>query len=122
MEARGLKVTIENQEPSYILLVAALREAIGSVGLHLLKVQLGQYRSEMSSRGFLTRAILDAGNPHYDPGDVHSAVRSFMDRALTVRQVRGRPVENLIGVWANLQERLDGDRQAGEEHSGKVVP
>ncbi|MCG5464164.1 hypothetical protein MED01_002329 [Micromonospora sp. MED01] len=73
----------EQQNPSYVALVAALRSEFNALGLESLRIQLADYRDNRGSLGRLVRAVSDAGDITYDAGEsVHPAVRAYLDHAL----------------------------------------
>ncbi|TCB97556.1 hypothetical protein E0H26_11600 [Micromonospora zingiberis] len=77
----------ENNRPSYVALVAALRSEFSPRALEALKIQLAEYLHHRSSISTLTQAVIDAGSVTYNPGDdVHPAVRGWFDSSLTAQE------------------------------------
>jgi hypothetical protein len=73
--------------PSHVTLVAALRTEFNLPSLEALWIQLRDQEHNATSLGTLVQAVRDARDPLYDAGDVHPAVKAFLDKA------RGRGAE-----------------------------
>jgi len=94
-----------NHRPSYVALVAALREEFNDLQLESLWIQVRGNRYDVSSLGVLAQAVHDAHDPVYDTsptsveqshsaqpegeGDPAATVRVALPQAAPARRRRG---------------------------------